>query len=137
MQILKSAYLECIVPAQNRRAFYLIQAELDMYGFLLIRQWGRIGTRGQRPLKIRFQDKRDLLEEFNRVLRIRVSHKYILRKESEAGEGRANEKIRIRIRIFNKHPHQQFLEKKLFLAGLNRLGCKDPRQLCLFKSQGD
>ncbi|OGR05986.1 MAG: hypothetical protein A2511_16630 [Deltaproteobacteria bacterium RIFOXYD12_FULL_50_9] len=133
MQIIKSAYLECIVPSQNRRAFYLIQAELDMYGFLLVRQWGRIGTRGQRPLKIRFQDKQNLLEEFGRVLKIRISHKYVLQKES--GEGRGREKIELR--IFNKRSHQPFLEKKLFLAGLNRLGCKDPRQLCLFKSQGD
>ncbi|EKD41057.1 MAG: hypothetical protein ACD_74C00069G0018 [uncultured bacterium] len=132
MQIIKLAYLECVIPSLNRRAFYLIQAEIDLYGFMLIRKWGRIGTKGSRPLKIRFQNKEDLMKEFGRVLTIRFSRKYILRKQIEGGEGRA----KIKIRIFNDNLLQDLAvqQKEPFLGGLNRFGCEDQRQLRLFQA---
>lgn len=129
MRILKSAYLECVIPSQNRRAFYLIQAEIDMYGFMLIRKWGRIGTKGSRPLKIRFQNKEDLLEAFGHVLNVRFSRKYILRKEIEGGMGRG----RLKIRIFHDHLPQALTQKETFPNSLNRLGGGDQRQLSLFQ----
>lgn len=131
MQIIRLAYLECVIPSLNRRAFYLIQAEIDLYGFMLIRKWGRIGTKGSRPLKIRFQNKEDLLEAFEHILGIRFSHKYVLRKQIEGGEGRA----KIKIRIFNDNlPQNLATQKEPFLGGLNRIGYEDQRQLRLFQA---
>lgn len=128
MQILKLAYLECIIPSMNRRAFYLIQAEVDLYGFMLIRKWGRIGTKGRRPLKVRFENKEDLLAEFARVLKVRFSRKYILRKQIKGGEGRA----KLKIRIFNNELSQNLNQRETFLVGLSRLRHKDLRQLSLY-----
>lgn len=128
MQILKLAYLECIIPSLNRRAFYLIQAEVDLYGLMLVRRWGRIGTKGSRPLKVRFENKEDLLAEFARVLKVRFSRKYILRKQIEGGAGRNKLKIRVFGKTFPHHP----VQKETFLSGLNRLSHEDPRQLSLY-----
>lgn len=129
MQIIRLAYFECVIPSKNRRAFYLIQAEMDLYGFMLIRKWGRIGTKGSRPLKIRFQSKEDLMEAFGRILDLRFSRKYVLRKQIEGGEGRT----KIKIRIFNDSLPQNLVQQEAFLGGLNRIGDRDQRQLCLFQ----
>ena len=40
--------LRRIDPAQNMRRFYRLDIERDLFGgFLLMKQWGRIGARGQ------------------------------------------------------------------------------------------
>jgi predicted DNA-binding WGR domain protein len=40
--------LTCIDPARNMHRFYLLDIAPDLFGgFLCVRQWGRIGTRGR------------------------------------------------------------------------------------------
>ena len=48
--------LRRIDPARNMRRFYRLDIEADLFGgFLLVRQWGRIGARG-RVVAERFDD---------------------------------------------------------------------------------
>jgi predicted DNA-binding WGR domain protein len=42
------AELRRLDPSRNMRRFYRIDIERDLFGgFLLLKQWGRIGTRGR------------------------------------------------------------------------------------------
>ncbi len=75
-QILRTAYLECVIPAQNRQAFYSLLAEKDLFGFVLSRRWGRIGTKGRAGLRLRFPSAEETLKEFDKVLSLRLSHHY-------------------------------------------------------------
>ena len=75
----KTAYLECRIPERNRAAFYRLIAGRDLFGFYLIRHWGRIGTKGQPKLHQRFKTERELMKEFDRVLKKRMQHQYFCR----------------------------------------------------------
>ena len=45
---MQSIILYRIDPSRNMRRFYRLDLDRDMFGFwVLIRQWGRIGRRGQ------------------------------------------------------------------------------------------
>lgn len=72
----KKTYFECIIPEQNRRAFYELSAGRDLFGFMLIRRWGRIGCKGRQQRK-RFLDEEDMLKEYTRVHKERIKHCYI------------------------------------------------------------
>ena len=73
----KYSYYVCIIPDRNKRAFYELFAGKDLFGFVLTRRWGRIGTRGQPKIKQRFIEETEMLKEYKRVHRERVKHGYI------------------------------------------------------------
>jgi len=77
MICIKNIYLECRIPEQNRAAFYRLIACRDLFGLILIRHWGRIGTKGQPILRHRFKTESELMKEFDRVLNKRIQHQYI------------------------------------------------------------
>jgi len=72
----KAAYLECRIPEKNRAAFYNLVAGRDLFGLILIRHWGRIGTRGQPKLKQRFESEKEMMREFDRIMCCRFKHGY-------------------------------------------------------------
>ena len=78
MICLKSARLECRIPERNKSAFYHMVAGRDLFGLVLIRHWGRIGTKGQPKLRHRFKTKSELMKEFDRVLKKRMQHQYFV-----------------------------------------------------------
>lgn len=82
MIFLKSAHLECIIPERNRAAFYHMVAGRDLFGLVLIRHWGRIGTKGQPKLTVRFPLQEKMMQEFDRVMKKRLYHQYELTKWS-------------------------------------------------------
>lgn len=73
----KYSYYVCIIPDRNKKAFYELFAGKDLFGFVLIRRWGRIGTRGQPKIKQRFIEETAMLKEYKRVHRERMKHGYI------------------------------------------------------------
>lgn len=75
-------YFECVIPEKNRFAFYELIAGRDLYGDVLVRRWGRIGTRGQPAKRQRFQNNLELMREFKRVYQERIKHDYIPRLSS-------------------------------------------------------
>ena len=89
----KREYFECIIPTENRYAFYELIAGRDLFGFIVVKRWGRIGTKGQ-PLKtIRFSNKMAMREEFDRVYKERIKHKYkpkMLKKQAPSYAKRSN-----------------------------------------------
>lgn len=99
MIITQKTYFECIIPEQNKRAFYELIAGQDLFGYIIIRYWGRLDTKGQPPKQQRFSHKEDMLKEYNRVLKERIKHCYIpiskkeaaMRKKIEAGVNRQTE----------------------------------------------
>ncbi len=76
MKIIKKKDLECRIPEKNRNAFYTIIAGRDLFGWLLVRHWGRIGTKGQPKLRKRFSTEEEIRCEFDRVIEKRYSHHY-------------------------------------------------------------
>jgi len=78
----KKAYFECLIPSSNRRAFYHLVAGRDLFGPLLIRYWGRIGTKGQPKLRVRFSSQEKMMNEFDRVTKKRLAHQYKLIQKS-------------------------------------------------------
>lgn len=78
MICLKTAYLECRIPEKNRAAFYHLIAGRDLFGYILVRHWGRIGTKGQPKLQHRFITEDDLMKGFQQVLKKRLKHRYKL-----------------------------------------------------------
>ena len=76
MICLKTAYLECKIPERNRAAFYNLIAGRDLFGLILIRHWGRIGTKGQPKLRHRYTSEHELMHDFHRVLKKRLRHRY-------------------------------------------------------------
>ena len=81
MICLKTAYLECRIPERNRAAFYHLIAGRDLFGYILIRHWGRIGTKGQPKLRHRYKSESELLKDFQRVLKKRLRHRYRVHQE--------------------------------------------------------
>lgn len=69
-------YFECVIPERNKRAFYNLIAGRDLFGCIVIRHWGRIGTRGQPKLTQRFLDEGAMMKEFERVRKERFKHQY-------------------------------------------------------------
>ncbi len=78
----KYSYYVCIIPDQNKKAFYELFAGKDLFGFVLIRRWGRIGTKGQPWKKQRFLEKTGLLQEYDRVHQERIKHGYLQIKQT-------------------------------------------------------
>ena len=78
MIFLKQAYFECVIPKKNRNAFYHLVAGRDLFGFILVRRWGRIGTKGQPRLKSRFNTREEMMLEFKQVIKKRLAHQYEL-----------------------------------------------------------
>jgi predicted DNA-binding WGR domain protein len=69
-------HLECIIPEKNRAAYYRLVAGRDLFGYKLIRCWGRIGA-GERPrLFQRFETLEEMEKSIRRILKIRRSHGY-------------------------------------------------------------
>ena len=93
MIITQKTYFECIIPEQNKRAFYELIAGQDLFGFIIIRHWGRLGTKGQPPKQQRFSHEEDMLKEYDRVHGERIKHRYApiskkdaaIRKKARAG----------------------------------------------------
>ncbi|SHO52027.1 WGR domain-containing protein [Desulfopila aestuarii] len=75
----KRTYFECIIPEENRRAFYEITIGQDLFGYIIIRHWGRIGTKGQPKKQQRFVEEDEMLIEFERLYNERVKHQYVPR----------------------------------------------------------
>ena len=56
-------YLERIDPAQNMARYYLVDVSRDLFGMWMVtRQWGRIGSGGQRRVAA-FDDKAKAIQE--------------------------------------------------------------------------
>ncbi len=81
MIVIDKKYLECICDEKNKYAFYEITATIDLFGYVLVRRWGRIGSKG-RIMKERFPSQEETKEALNRVLKKRLSRKYILLEQS-------------------------------------------------------
>ncbi len=75
--VMQSVRMVCQIPEKNRNAFYNLRIVPDLFGFVLIRHWGRIGTRG-RLQTTRFSSQTALAKEFNRLLRLRLRHQYTI-----------------------------------------------------------
>ena len=73
----KYSYYVCIIPERNKKAFYEIFAGKDLFGSILIRKWGRIGTKGQPEKKQRFLEETKMLKEYERVHQERIKHGYM------------------------------------------------------------
>jgi len=73
-------YFTCINPEQNKYRFYCISVQYGLFGTIsLIRQWGRIGTRGRR-LTQSFDTMDEIYEEVQRLLEIRKRRGYNLKE---------------------------------------------------------
>ncbi len=73
----KYSYHVCIIPDENKKAFYEIFAGKDLFGFILIRRWGRIGTKGQPGKKQRFLEEIGMVKEYERIRQERIKHGYL------------------------------------------------------------
>ncbi|BCO09296.1 hypothetical protein GF1_16720 [Desulfolithobacter dissulfuricans] len=76
MIFLEQAYFECVIPEKNRKAFYYVVAGRDLFSYVLIRKWGRIGSRGHPGMKKRYLSKSDMFGDYNRVVKKRLKHEY-------------------------------------------------------------
>ena len=76
MIIHRQENFECIIPERNKSAFYLMVAGRDLFGYILIRRWGRIGTKGHPKLQMRFTSEEDLSKEYHRVRNERLKRDY-------------------------------------------------------------
>ncbi len=72
----KKAYYECIVPERNKRAFYELVAGKDLFGFVMIRRWGRIPGRGTCKRQD-FREKEEMLKEYEHIHRKRIKYEYV------------------------------------------------------------
>lgn len=73
----KYSYYVCIIPERNKKAFYELFAGKDLFGFIIFRRWGRIGTKGQPGIRQRFLEETKMLEEYDRVHQERLKHGYM------------------------------------------------------------
>jgi len=71
-------HLECINPEKNRMAFYRLTAMQDLFGYKLVRQWGRIGTKGQPRQTERFSEQVTMAQGLRRIVRTRLLHGYVI-----------------------------------------------------------
>ncbi|MBV5330136.1 MAG: WGR domain-containing protein [Chlorobium sp.] len=70
--------MECVNPERNRKAFYRLIAMQDLFGFKLMRHWGRIGTKGQPGQSERFADQEGMAKGLRRIVRTRLAHGYVI-----------------------------------------------------------
>ena len=70
-------YMECVQPEKNKRAYYRLVAGRDLFGFKLIRSWGRLGTKESPRHQERFLGLEDMQRNIQRIVRTRRSHGYI------------------------------------------------------------
>jgi predicted DNA-binding WGR domain protein len=73
----KYSYYVCIIPDRNKKAFYELFAGKDLFGFILIRRWGRISTKGQPGKKQRFHKQMGMLKEYERIRQERINRGYV------------------------------------------------------------
>jgi len=74
---IKDMYLECINIQRNNYKFYRMDVQLSLFGtLLLIRQWGRIGTRKPQQRREEFNSIADLTKRISVILRRRLRHDY-------------------------------------------------------------
>ena len=77
MICIKRTYFECIIPERNKRAFYKLIAGQDLYGYVVIRSWGRIGSRGRPRKRQRFIQAKEMIKEYERVHKERIKNNYV------------------------------------------------------------
>jgi predicted DNA-binding WGR domain protein len=70
--------MECVNPERNRKAFYRLTATQDLFGYKLMRHWGRIGTKGQPGQSERFADQEGMAKGLRRIVRTRLAHGYVI-----------------------------------------------------------
>lgn len=74
-------YLESIDPGKNRRRFYSLDTATSLFGaIVLIRRWGRIGSRRPQERRSEYREIEPLLRDIRRMLRRRHLHGYKLRR---------------------------------------------------------
>lgn len=73
----KRTYFECIIPERNKHTFYELVAGRDLFGYVVIRRWGRIDTKGQPRKRQRFQEEQDMMKEYKRIHNERIKHQYV------------------------------------------------------------
>ena len=69
--------LTSINPEENRNRYYHITVQPGLFGgFTVIREWGRIGTKGKHKTQT-FETEKQTEKEIQKVLRVRERHGYI------------------------------------------------------------
>lgn len=80
-------YLERVEAAENRYRFYVLSIEQTLFGEpVLVRRWGRIGTKGRMQLQTCASDM-DAIRLFADHLKRRRSHAYRVKPVQREGEG--------------------------------------------------
>jgi predicted DNA-binding WGR domain protein len=74
-------YLECVIPEKNRNAYYRMMSGQDLFGFKLIRCWGRIGTQEKIRLQKRFARHDEMKRAYQRILSVRLAHGYTIKEK--------------------------------------------------------
>jgi len=75
-------YLRWEHTAPPHRKFYEVEVELSLfYPKVLVRRWGRIGTKRARSIKLVLSEAEEVRREVARVCRLRGRHGYALVKE--------------------------------------------------------
>ncbi len=83
-------YLRWENTAPPHRKFYEVELELSLfYPKVLVRRWGRIGTRRARSIKLVLEDAEAVWREVQEISRLRGRHGYALVKEVRAEVRRA------------------------------------------------
>ncbi|MBI2505467.1 MAG: WGR domain-containing protein [Candidatus Latescibacteria bacterium] len=82
-------YLRWENTAPPHRKFYEVELELSLfYPKLLVRRWGRIGTRRARSIKLVLEDAETVWREVREISRLRGQHGYgLVREAREAAIG--------------------------------------------------
>jgi predicted DNA-binding WGR domain protein len=81
-EILPSSFLRRENIACNMARFYIVSVERSLLdGFTLVREWGRIGTRGRRRNDL-FEHYRDALSAYEWLLRAKLKRGYFERVDS-------------------------------------------------------
>ena len=76
-------YLTCIDHELNRFRFYSMSVQYGLFGgFSLIRQWGRIGTKG-RSLTQKFDTMEEVEDQVDKILKVRKRHGYTLHTKTD------------------------------------------------------
>lgn len=87
MQVV-DVYLESVDTGRNRRRWYRLTAEADLFGGRVVRRWGRIGSRGRR-MEQACHTYAEAVREVERVLRVRCRHGYAERPIPRNGKERS------------------------------------------------
>lgn len=80
-------YLERVEAAESRHRFYVLSIEQTLFGEpVLVRRWGRIGTRGRIRLQT-CESEMDAIRLFAEHLKRRRSRAYLVRPADRGGQG--------------------------------------------------